>query len=279
MASREFNCEIAKENRNIVRNNWYHYNDKVIEFHYSLDEHQEVEVITPEMIKLYSNAFDHKNGTIMDKHLYTTHHCDIQVVNRSSFDVDSELVMNFANAVHPGGGYLHGANAQEETLCRQSTLYASIGSKEASEMYEFNSRRRNPMESDYMLLSPCVEVFRDNSLDTLEEPRTVAVLTVPAPNKNGAASISSQEELDQCMRNRIRGFLLTAAIHGYRKLTLGAWGCGAFGHDAHRVAGYFKQVLMDEMLARFFDRIVFAVYDHSPSQYNYHSFTKVFGIQ
>ncbi|WP_328985663.1 TIGR02452 family protein [Thiorhodovibrio winogradskyi] len=39
----------------------------------------------------------------------------------------SVLALNFANGVHPGGGFLHGAHAQEEVLCRSSALYATLG--------------------------------------------------------------------------------------------------------------------------------------------------------
>ena len=35
-------------------------------------------------------------------------------------------VLNFASAVNPGGGVSHGSNAQEESLCRCSTLYPTL---------------------------------------------------------------------------------------------------------------------------------------------------------
>lgn len=185
------------------------------------------------------------------------------------------MVLNFANAIHPGGGYRNGANAQEETLCRQSTLYASLSSEFAEPMYAYNYEHLNPLDSDYMVLSPIVEVFRDSEMNLISETRTIAVLTVPAPNLNGRAKEKNQEIIDECMINRIRIMLGVAYNYDYKKLTLGAWGCGAFGHDAERVAGYFYQVLFKEGYAVLFEKITFAVYDNTSSRYNYKSFAKV----
>lgn len=47
-------------------------------------------------------------------------------------------VLNFANAVHPGGGVRHGATAQEEDLCRTSSLLLSLESEAAGEYYRYN---------------------------------------------------------------------------------------------------------------------------------------------
>ena len=98
--------------------------------------------------------------------------CKIKIVNSDSFQAgrnyDNPLVMNFANAHHPGGGFLLGANAQEEFLCRCSTLYASLTSETASEMYRYNNSRISKVESDYMLLSPDVVVLRDEYYNLLE---------------------------------------------------------------------------------------------------------------
>lgn len=76
---------------------------------------------------------------------------NISIVAEDSFQAakkyENPLVMNFANAHNPGGGFELGANAQEEALCRCSTLYASISSNDAKEMYQYNNFHISNVES------------------------------------------------------------------------------------------------------------------------------------
>lgn len=206
--------------------------------------------------------------------------CDIDIVCEDSFraarELDRPLVMNFANAHNPGGGFRMGASAQEEALCRCSTLYASLTSKEAAEMYCYNNTHISAVESDYMLLSPEVCVFRDEHCELLEKPFTAAVITLPAPNRHGAAMLASKKLVAETMTRRIRIMLRIAAKHGYKNPVLGAWGCGAFGNSAEDVSGYFKNVLIDEEYGRCFDRAVFAIYG-KPDGRNITAFRKTFG--
>ncbi len=190
--------------------------------------------------------------------------CKIHVVNADSFQAargyDNPFVMNFANAHNPGGGFKLGANAQEEALCRCSTLYASITSKEASKMYLYNNTHLSTVESDYMLYSPDVCVFRDEQCELLEEPFMASVITLPAPNRFGAAMFATNRDIEETMTRRIRIMLRIAAKNGHKNLVLGAWGCGAFGNKPEDVSNYFKKVLIDEEYGRCFDEVCFAIY-------------------
>ena len=186
------------------------------------------------------------------------------------------LVMNFANAYNPGGGFLEGCNAQEECLCRESTLYRSIGSAKAAAMYDYNKTLHSPAESDYMLISPHVCVFRDVDDNFLPEPFMTSVVTVPALNLRRQARDIPMDEVDRIMKHRIECMLAVAVRYGYRDLVLGAWGCGAFGHDPYRVAGYFREVIIDKGYMGFFDAIIFGIMDDERTN-NYIAFIHTLG--
>lgn len=206
--------------------------------------------------------------------------CGISVTTEDSFAAarrfERPFVMNFANAHRAGGGFRLGARAQEESLCRCSTLYASISCPTAREMYRHNNTHLGPVESDYMLYSPEVCIFRDERCELLDEPFLAAVATVPAPNRRGAAMFASNREIAEAMVRRIRIMLAIAANHGHRNLVLGAWGCGAFGNRPEEVAGHFRRVLVEEGFGRLFGKVCFAIYGREDGR-NYLSFKGVFG--
>lgn len=262
--------KIALENRTIVRQNYYRHNAANIPFEHTLAEHQSVEVITPDYV---ADAVELEKQQEADP---AAPIAEIVVMDADSFWPDTELVLNFANAYHPGGGYLVGSSGQEECLCRASTLYASLSSEEAEVMYDSNKSSKNPFNTDYMLISPCVEVFRNDQNRLLDAPRQTAVITMAAPDIKFDRKVTelSQDEIDQYMVARIHQFFAVCARKGYASLTLGAWGCGAFGHDAVRVAGYFYKVLSEYNMDRFFRKIVFAV--KGRQTYNYYAFEKQF---
>lgn len=205
--------------------------------------------------------------------------CKINVVNEDSFQAARKLknpfVMNFANAHNPGGGFMLGANAQEEALCRCSTLYASLTTKEGLQMYKYNNSHFSSVESDYMLYSPNVCVFRNEKYELLEKPFMASVITLPAPNRFGAAMFATNNKISETMIRRIRIMLRIAAKNGHKNLVLGAWGCGAFGNKPEDVSKYFKEVLWEEEYGRCFDEVCFAIYE-KPDSKNISIFQKMF---
>lgn len=198
------------------------------------------------------------------------------------------LVLNFANPVHPGGGVRRGAKAQEEDLCRQSTLLASLESKDARPYYEYHQSQNSRYSSDAMIFSPNVEIIRNSYGQLRKEPTPIAVLTCAAPmlgrslrHSGEMPSHKDTASLEALLFRRICGILRAARFYGCRYLVLGAWGCGAFGNDAQMIANLFYKAfkelrLKDTKPEYYFRQVVFAVLDHSGSQYNYKSFLKYF---
>ncbi|MFF8380617.1 TIGR02452 family protein [Streptomyces sp. NPDC015661] len=186
-------------------------------------------------------------------------------------------VLNFASARNPGGGYLNGAQAQEEALCRSSALHATL--LRAPDYYAHHraersergvppagGRGRDAFYTDRVIHSPRVPVFRDDRGTLLAEPFTVGFLTSPAPNA-GVVRRQTPElagRLPAVLASRAERVLETAAAAGYRRLVLGAWGCGVFRNDPAEVAGTFKALLTGEgRFAGHFEEIVFAVLDRA----------------
>src|SRR6185312_12808515 len=95
------------------------------------------------------------------------------------------VALNFASAKNPGGGFLGGAKAQEEDLCRCSALYTCQLTQSA--YYEVNRATSSMLYTDNIIYSPDVPFFRDDRLQLLDEPFTVSIITAPAPNAGQAA--------------------------------------------------------------------------------------------
>ena len=173
--------------------------------------------------------------------------------------------LNFASARNPGGGFLGGSQAQEESLARSSALYASL--QQAPEYYRRHRADPSALYSDAMILSPDCPVFRDDDGTLLAEPLPVTFITSAAPNA-GAVARNSPDELSripEALRQRAELVLALAADHGAPTLVLGAWGCGVFRNDPDMVAGAFAGLLTDGWANRF-RRVTFSVLDTSADQ-------------
>ncbi|MFI6447326.1 TIGR02452 family protein [Kitasatospora sp. NPDC050543] len=182
-------------------------------------------------------------------------------------------VLNFASARNPGGGYLRGAKAQEEDVCRSALLYTCL--LEARDYYEAHRASSDLRYSHRVIFSPGVPVIRGEAGELLAQPYEVAFLTSPAPNAGQLELRRPGTDVSGVLEERALRVLAVAAEHGVRELVLGAWGCGVFRNDPAQVAAAFDAAL--ERYGAAFDRVVFAVWDRTPVSANRSAFEARFG--
>ncbi|MFI9758911.1 TIGR02452 family protein [Streptomyces sp. NPDC051963] len=204
-----------------------------------------------------------------------------EVTGESSLEAARRLgpgtaVLNFASARNPGGGFLNGAQAQEEALCRASALYTCLAG--VRQFYDHHRAHRDPFYTDRVIHSPAVPVFRDDRGRLLDEPYTAGFLTAAAPNAGVVLRTAPEraQELPRALSVRAERVLETAAANGYRRLVLGAWGCGVFRNDPEQVAGAFRGLLAEGRFAGCFEHVVFGVLDRTPGAVVRAAFVRVF---
>ncbi len=176
------------------------------------------------------------------------------------------MVLNFASASSPGGGFLSGARAQEEYLARSSGLYHCIRD---NPIYRLYRNGLEPLYSDrltsfFMIYSPKVPVIRGDDGLLLEKPDLVSIITAAAVNANRVPTNRMHEVLG-VMWSRILKVLALGLAQGHDAIVLGAWGCGAFGLDAEEISKLFRRGL-EENFRGAYKEVAFAILDWSPEK-------------
>jgi uncharacterized protein (TIGR02452 family) len=249
------------------------------------EQRQSVEnsiLYTPEDFK---GLFEKRDTLIQDKTPYDTvlevnNETVLEAIARISTEVPNKkiFVLNFASAKNPGGGFLNGAKAQEESIARSSGVYPSL--IKHFKMYEINRGLSSCLYTDYMIYSPLVPVFRNDEGKLLDIPLQASILTSPAVNAGVVRRQGTQKEIDainDTMLARTEKVLSVALVNGYEHLILGAWGCGVFQNIPMDIANFFKFHLLENPTFKgMFKKVAFAVYD-MPYGNSIHAFQKVFG--
>lgn len=178
------------------------------------------------------------------------------------------VVLNMANAEHPGGGYLSGAGAQEENLCRRSAYCLALEAPEP--LYGLIRQRKRdhyPLGDEDGLYTPNVLVLRaseDAGYGWLPHPRylsfvAVAAIDRPRVTRDRPPRLAPPERT--LTAAKIRMILRIALFHRHDALVLSALGCGAFGNPPADVAAVFYEVLSEPEFHGAFREIVFAILD------------------
>ena len=181
---------------------------------------------------------------------------------------NKSMVLNFASYKNPGGMFLKGSSAQEESLCHESYLYNVLKEFDKG-FYEHNRQNKNKaLYTNRAIYSEYIRFMRDS------EDVFCDVLTCAAPNKAAAQKYCNVSDSFNysTLKERIRFVIAVAALNKPDTLILGAYGCGVFGQDPYEVARIFKEIF-DEY-PRMFEKIVFAIPNRNTV--NYKAFKEVF---
>ncbi len=187
-------------------------------------------------------------------------------------------VLNFASAKNAGGGFIRGAQAQEESLARSSGLYQSL--LKCPEYYEFHRANRSLLYSDRMIYSPSCPIFRKDDGTLLSTPHLVDFITSPAPNAGEVANKQSQDlgKIREVLYIRGGKLLSLAAYNNCDALVLGAWGCGVFRNDPAMVAQMFADLLLATgQFGGRFKSVLFSVFDRRGERKIFTEFSHCFG--
>ena len=199
-------------------------------------------------------------------------------------------LLNFASGGHPGGGVETGARAQEETICRRSTLTRSIFSFSAryAAKYGYEHKQGNNYPLDNLdfsaIYSPAVTVFKEGLDCTLmENPYQVAVITCAALNLNGRFSLKltpdgrMPDKAKEITCNKVRTIFRIGLMHGHDALILGAFGCGAFKNPPEEVAAIFHKILEEPEFKNKYRLVTFSIIeDHNSANKNLNAFKAEF---
>ena len=193
-----------------------------------------------------------------------------------AYDSSNKIcVMNFASATNPGGGVEKGSRAQEECLCRCSTLFPCLKDKTAWETYYKPHRiMNNPVHNDDIIYTPKITVIKtDTSYPKLMSENkwyTVDIISCAAPNlrENPTNTFNdcdgdkqiflSNEEQKNLHSKRDKRIFDVAVQNKVDVLILGAFGCGAFRNNPKVVSKVMISLAKEYQYA--FKVIEFAIY-------------------
>lgn len=212
--------------------------------------------------------------------------CLFRYVNNLSGRI---AVLNFASFKHPGGMFLSGSPAQEESLCHQSTLYNVLCAFTDNYYAPHLKVLNNGLYQNDAIYSRDIVFFNYDAsvvggnlvISCKPDTLTADVITCAAPNakaylrrKYGISHAEENildDELTQAVCERIKTVIDTALLGGAENLILGAFGCGVFGNHPGVVVDYFYDYLTDDY-SGCFKNVYFAVPNPNGNDPNYAAF-------
>ena len=276
---REENVKIFQDTERVAKTN-----KRLIE---SVKESTRKQILIPE----YMNVSDFMEISSSEYN----HNATVVVSKKRSYEAASAYkdkvvcVHNFASATNPGGGVTKGSSAQEECLCRCSTLYFNLNTSAMwSGFYSPHRAEQNPIHNDDCIYTPNVVVIKSDTTSPVlmdeNDWYEVNVITCAAPNLRLMPSNAmnsgdgnkrvkmSDDDLYELHVKRLTRIMEIAKAGKNEVVILGAFGCGAFENNPEVVAKASKNVI--DKFIRDFEMIEFAIYCSPRDEQNYHIFKK-----
>lgn len=243
---REVYKSIAQETLAAVNQGFYEYNGNQIKI-----------FLTP------YTYYDPQSSFLRPSSPKSINHTCFKIVKKTTIQACKDIYFShtispcalvFASAKNPGGGWLKGANAQEESITRCSALYNAV---QGSPMYAQNMEKTNKrgVYTHAITYCPMVPIFRDEDGNYEAEIYYADFVLCPAVNLS-----ICRENAEEIMNERIDRILNVMCLQGKKYIILGSYGCGVFGNDPENIAIIFEE-LLNGKYANVFDTVVFAVVD------------------
>lgn len=256
---------VARETLTIMEQGYYQYENNKINIQPDLEASIRASILlTPAQGTVLLDKYN-KTDTVCIPHGRVENISTVDAIRTLAQEGRTAIgVLNFASAKNPGGGFINGAMAQEESLAASSTLYKTLTAHE--EYYRNNRAQSSMMYTDHAIYSPDVIFFRDGRFQLVGNPVKASVLTLPAVNM-GQVLLKGEDtaEAERVMRRRMKLSLAIFAEQGAKNLVLGAYGCGVFRNDPKQIAAWWKELLAEGM-NQYFDSVFYAVLDHSKNK-------------
>ena len=203
-------------------------------------------------------------------------------------------VLNFASGTTPGGGVKHGSSLQEESICRETTLYPVIANPKFAESFYAKNKKAGRVYTDTCIYSPGINIIK-NGVDRnalrygkldYKRVQQIDVMTCAAPNLRSKSGFNKYNENDSTeavnltdsekeaiIRSRIKFILEAAEVNGVTDFVVGAFGCGAFQNPPEMVAKAFYDFYTT---GDFSFQLIFAMFEKEASRPKFETFYEIF---
>lgn len=260
---------MIEETLKCIREKEYWNGEEYVDLSEGIEEMEEGSVMLSSLPSLDSSQCPHisfRNVTVENKDTY-------EKASEEGWQEEA-ICLNMASEFVPGGGVLRGSKAQEEDLCRRSTLLYSLylfADEKYKTLLDIKKGKSGsyPLHTYGAIYSPSVEVFRDRESAFLSQPFSTNVISMAAlrnPDLKPNGDMFSRDK--EIAKEKIRSLFRAAGLKKKRKLVLGAWGCGAFHNPPKTIAKLFRSVMKEDEFKGWFSDICFAILDNPTRKEN-----------